>query len=243
MQAAPFFTAVLRTLSVVVVSWHSCCQYYTIHICGAVRTFGIPYTWIFTLDRNFAKPSYLYIAEELIEKKYCAVKVTISSMQYLTRDKMLFLAKNFYYRIMIFWDAVQDSFYGALLNFVHSLWVGGEWSWLVLCEKKFFMSRTHMHACILCMRAYMQHVYKYTVIYALVLACTHVHQLTHGAFMHPPLHTNTELLSIKRPLPASLIVCPTWCIYCVFCRTGSFMSLWRSTTPLSTALKQGTNNN
>ena len=109
-------------------------------------------------------------------------------MQYLTQDKILFLAKNFYYGIMIFWDAVQDSFYGALLNFVHSLWVGGEWSWFVLCERKFFMSRTYMHACILCMRAYMQHVYKYRVIYTLVLACTHVHQLTHGAFTHPTTH-------------------------------------------------------
>ena len=102
-------------------------------------------------------------------------------MQYLTRDKILFLAKNFYYRIMIFWDAVQDSFYGALLNFVHSLWVGGI---SPLWKKVLYV--THTHACMYIMHA---------CIHA---ACVQVYSdIRSGTSMHT--RTSTHTWSIHAP--------------------------------------------
>ena len=46
------------------------------------------YTWKFLLNKNFAKPSYLCIAEKVHEKNFAnVVKVATSSMQSLTQDK------------------------------------------------------------------------------------------------------------------------------------------------------------
>lgn len=111
---------------------------------------------------------------------------------------------------------------------------------------------THMHVCTYeaCVRIYTD-IHSGTSMHIQLYV---VYPLTPGAFTHHThmpillyLHTNmnTYITSLfSKPLPAPLIGCPTWCIHCsVFCRTGSFMSLWRSIIPLSTALKQGTTNN
>ena len=62
------------------------------------------------------------------------------------------------------------------------------------------------------------------------------------------MHTNThaEFLcsqSIRRLCSLLWSVIPPAASIVLSCRTGTFMSLWRNTTPLSTALKQGTINN
>lgn len=162
--------------------------------------------------------------------------------------------------------AVQAPSYGAPLN--HSLRVcvleGGEGREVMISplkvveEKKWSLCHGRLTCTCMCIHN-MQNVYVqiYTDIHSDATMYIHVYvvdPLTPGAVTHHThmpillyLHTNTSTYVtslFSKPLPAPLIGCPTWCIHCsVFYRTGSFMSLWRSIIPLSTALKQGTTNN
>ena len=79
-----------------------------------------------------------------------------------------------------------------------------------------------------------------------VYGCTSTRTWMLHKFLYMHINTHAEFLcsqSIRRLWSLLWSVIPSAASIVLSCRTGTFMSLWRNTIPLSTALKQGTINN